>query len=121
MGVPEKLPPQMDGVCPDTEGQKWVTAGSPLLAPLRPVYAKRLSAAAVVVPKRGLEEEDEGEYRSPPTTPTAKEARIPALLSCPPAPRKRKPSRKCRRSGFRAFFNPPDLESVFVLHARKTN
>ncbi|XP_041007535.1 cyclin-dependent protein kinase inhibitor SMR6-like [Juglans microcarpa x Juglans regia] len=55
------------------------------------------------------------------TTPTAKEARIPEKLSCPPAPRKRRPSSRCHFDSVRVFFTPPDLETVFKLHVEKAN
>ncbi|ERN00890.1 hypothetical protein AMTRI_Chr03g139890 [Amborella trichopoda] len=50
------------------------------------------------------------------TTPRAEEFRIPELLSCPPAPKKRRlPS--SRASTALPFFYPPDLELFFFsLH-----
>ncbi|CAK9176160.1 unnamed protein product [Ilex paraguariensis] len=90
----------------ESEGKKWVIAGIALRAPLRSISTK---------PK---ECEDEGEVFS--TTPTAKEAKIPERLPCPPAPRKRRPKSTCHYNGAREFFSPPDLESVFI-HIERAN
>ncbi|XP_010555952.1 PREDICTED: uncharacterized protein LOC104825323 [Tarenaya hassleriana] len=88
----------------DCDGKKWVIAGISIRASLKPVNTKI----------RGESEQgrEEGE-RS--TTPTAKEAKIPAKLKCPPAPTKRRPALRCRSSVAREFFAPPDnLETVFI-------
>ncbi|KAJ9683378.1 hypothetical protein PVL29_019101 [Vitis rotundifolia] len=103
MGFSEK--PQVDGSI-ESEGKKWVIAGISIRAPLRPVSTK---------PR---EKESDDEACS--TTPTTKEARIPERLPCPPAPRKRRPSR-CHLNGVREFFTPPDLESVFIRHVERAN
>ncbi|XP_020228728.1 cyclin-dependent protein kinase inhibitor SMR6 [Cajanus cajan] len=88
----------------EPDSKKWVIAGI-ALRPLKPINTKRV----------GGEDGDNGEARS--TTPTAKEARIPEKLPCPPAPRKRRPSR-CGNT-VREFFTPPDLETVFKCHVQK--
>ncbi|CAA2954762.1 Hypothetical predicted protein [Olea europaea subsp. europaea] len=54
--------------------------------------------------------DDEDEHAK---TPTSADSRIPRMLACPPAPKKRKPSSRCHYAGVREFFNPPDLETVF--------
>ncbi|XP_042499013.1 cyclin-dependent protein kinase inhibitor SMR6-like [Macadamia integrifolia] len=102
MGYPQK--PQVDGGL-ESEGKKWVIAGIPLRAPLRSISTNKKDD--------GGNDEDECS-----TTPTSEEARIPERLSCPPAPRKRRPSR-CHFNGVREFFTPPDLESVFIRHVER--
>lgn len=92
-------------VSKDSEGKKWVIAGIAIRAPLKPISTKDCG-------------EDE-EARS--TTPTARESRIPEKLACPPPPRKRRPSSSCHFNGVREFFNPPDLESVFIRHVERAN
>ncbi|RDX84485.1 Cyclin-dependent protein kinase inhibitor SMR6, partial [Mucuna pruriens] len=86
----------------ESESKKWVIAGIAVRS-LKPINTKR---------------SDEEEELS--TTPTAKEARIPDKLPCPPAPRKRRPSR-CGNNlaGGREFFTPPDLETVFKCHVKE--
>ncbi|KDP46421.1 hypothetical protein JCGZ_10261 [Jatropha curcas] len=97
----------------DSEGKKWVIAGIAIRTSLKPINTK----------PRGKdigEAEDEEEECS--TTPTAKEARIPERLPCPPAPRKRRPVSRCNyNNSVREFFNPPDLESVFKCYVEKAN
>ncbi|XP_041013155.1 cyclin-dependent protein kinase inhibitor SMR6-like [Juglans microcarpa x Juglans regia] len=90
----------------ESDGKKWVIAGIPLRAPLKPIYTNPVEAWA------GSDGSEECS-----TTPTGEEARIPTRLTCPPAPRKRKPSLKCNYGGVREFFTPPDLESVFIQRA----
>lgn len=89
----------------ESEGKKWFLAGIAVRAPLKPISTK---------PR---EEDDE----SCSTTPTAREAQIPVKLSCPPPPRKRRPTSSCHFNGVREFFNPPELESVFICHAERAN
>ncbi|KAI3467570.1 hypothetical protein Pfo_024233 [Paulownia fortunei] len=104
MGVSEKLH-QMDGGAVDSE--KWVIAGIALRSPLKPIFTKP-------VEKRDAEEECS-------TTPTSAESRIPSRLPCPPAPKKRKPaSSRCHYGGVIEFFNPPDLETIFVRRVEGT-
>ncbi|XP_059310156.1 cyclin-dependent protein kinase inhibitor SMR6-like [Lycium ferocissimum] len=97
MGVGEKSNNKpMDG---------WIIA---LRRPLKPILTKAF---------RDEKDEDE-EENSTCTTPTSEESRIPRRLTCPPpAPKKRKSSSRCHQlinNGVREFFNPPDLESVFI-------
>ncbi|KAJ4729289.1 Cyclin-dependent protein kinase inhibitor SMR6 [Melia azedarach] len=109
MGFSKKS--QTDGGCGlDSEGKKWLIAGIAIRTSLKPINTK----------PRGKENEDD-EEESPSTTPTAKEARIPERLPCPPAPRKRRPPSRCNFNGVREFFTPPDLETVFKLHVEKAN
>ncbi|GMY26294.1 cyclin-dependent protein kinase inhibitor SMR6-like [Fagus crenata] len=103
MGFSEKALQVEGGLETTTEGKKWVIAGIPLRAPLKPIYTNPVEM-----------EEGREEFNS--TTPTGEEARIPTKLNCPPAPRKRKPSLKCNY-GVREFFTPPDLETVFIQRA----
>ncbi|TXG54711.1 hypothetical protein EZV62_019967 [Acer yangbiense] len=97
----------------DSEGKKWVIAGISIRTSLKPISTR----------SRGKEneEEHEEEEEACSTTPTAREARLPEKLSCPPAPRKRRPPTRCNFTGVREFFTPPDLESVFKLHVEKAN
>ena len=106
MGVSKKS--QMDGGL-ESEGKKWVIAGISVRASLKSISTK----------PRGKESEDDDEEACS-TTPTAKETRIPEISTCPPAPRKRRPSIRyfC---GAREFFTPPDLETVFIPHVEKAN
>ncbi|KAK7271656.1 hypothetical protein RJT34_27735 [Clitoria ternatea] len=87
----------------ENETKKWVIAKITVRS-LKPINTK----------KKNEDEDDEEECS---TTPTAKESRIPEKLPCPPAPRKRRPSR-CNNlgGGVREFFTPPDLETVFKCH-----
>ncbi|CAA0820172.1 Unknown protein [Striga hermonthica] len=93
----------------ESEGRKWVIAGVAVRAPLKPISTK------------SREEEDIDHGGPWPTTPTARESKLPEIFSCPPAPRKRRPSSNCSFRGVREFFNPPDLESVFMCHAERAN
>ncbi|OMO80084.1 hypothetical protein COLO4_24249 [Corchorus olitorius] len=117
MGVSGK--PQVEGGGLESEGaKKWVIAGIPLRAPLKPLYTTNPSMEK----DKGIiisDEEISDECNS--TTPTAEDARIPTILSCPPAPRKRKPSLKCNYGSVREFFTPPDLETVFIRHVERAN
>ncbi|KAG7657987.1 hypothetical protein ISN44_As01g050000 [Arabidopsis suecica] len=85
-----------------TEGKKWVITGISLHPPMKPIS---LSSAAV----SNTEDED-----LCPTTPTAASVRIPTVIPCPPAPKKRKLTLKVSYGGPREFFSPPDLETVFI-------
>ncbi|KAJ4711035.1 Cyclin-dependent kinase inhibitor SMR3-like protein [Melia azedarach] len=107
MGLSGK--PQVEGGL-ESEGKRWVIAGIPLRAPLRPIYTHPS------VDKEAADDDDEEC-----STPTNEEARIPARLMCPPAPRKRKSSLKCNYTGVREFFTPPDLETVFIRHVERAN
>lgn len=113
MGFSKKS--QSDGGL-DTESKKWVIAGISIRSSLKPINTK---------PARGKENEEENIYQDEEnysTTPTAKEARIPERLPCPPAPRKRRPPpSRCNFNGVMEFFTPPDLETVFKLHVEKAN
>ncbi|XP_068638931.1 cyclin-dependent protein kinase inhibitor SMR6-like [Aristolochia californica] len=109
MGISDKL--QVEGGL-ESEGQKWVIAGVSLRSPLRPLNKKSVSEKES---QSEVEEDEEGCS----TTPTAEEARIPERLPCPSAPRKGRPSAKCRFTGARDFFVPPDLDSVFILRVER--
>ncbi|KAG1342827.1 Cyclin-dependent protein kinase inhibitor SMR6 [Cocos nucifera] len=90
------------------EGTIWTIAGIPLPAPLRPIKIKPSQNDA--------EKEEEADMLD--MTPRQKEAKIPERLSCPPAPKKPKPSLRCNPNGVE-FFSPPDLESVFIRRVEK--
>ncbi|KAH6774403.1 cyclin-dependent kinase inhibitor SMR3-like protein [Perilla frutescens var. hirtella] len=92
----------------DSEAKKWVIAGIAIRAPLKPISTKARDDCG----------EDDGACS---TTPTARESRIPEKLACPPAPRKRRPASTCHFNGAREFFNPPELESIFMCHAGRAN
>ncbi|OIT32000.1 PREDICTED: uncharacterized protein LOC109241669 [Nicotiana attenuata] len=89
------------------ESKKWVIAGITIVAPLRSISTK---------PREDSEDEEECS-----TTPTARDSRIPERLPCPPAPMKRRPKSTCHYNSVREFFNPPDLESVFIRHVERAN
>lgn len=108
MGVSEKPIKVEGGVVVETESKKWVVAGISVRSPLKPVFIKP------VVGKEQYDDVEEEEEECP-TTPTAEEAKIPIrIMTCPPAPKKPKVSSKCQFDGFRDFFIPPDLDSVFI-------
>ncbi|XP_061372758.1 cyclin-dependent protein kinase inhibitor SMR6-like [Gastrolobium bilobum] len=110
MGFSEKA--QVEGGL-ESDSRKWVIAGIALRAPLKPIYT-------IPVEKEQQDESDMEEECS--TTPKGEQARIPTTLTCPRAPRKRKPSLKCNYSGgAREFFTPPDLETVFIRHVERAN
>ncbi|XP_058088305.1 cyclin-dependent protein kinase inhibitor SMR6 [Magnolia sinica] len=104
MGISEKI--QVEGGL-ESESKKWVITGIPLRTHLRPINTN---------PKEKFfdGEDVEAEEEECSTTPTAEESRIPKRFSCPPAPKKKKPTSKCHFSGVREFFSPPDLDSVFI-------
>ncbi|CAB4275305.1 hypothetical protein PRUPE_3G291500 [Prunus persica] len=108
MGFSKKS--QVDGGL-ESEGKKWVIAGISVRTSLKPINTKL----------RAKESEAGEEEEASSTTPTAKEARIPEIFSCPPAPRKSRPPSRCNFNGVREFFTPPDLDSVFKLHVEKAN
>ena len=102
----------------DSESKTWVIAGIPLRTPLKPIYTEKNNPRVVESRERGHDHCDgdgNGEACGS-TTPTGEESRIPTRLTCPPAPRKRKPSLKCNYGVVREFFTPPDLETVFIRH-----
>ncbi|TKY58686.1 hypothetical protein E2542_SST15755 [Spatholobus suberectus] len=111
MGFSEKA--QVEGGFDSDNNRKWVIAGIALRGPLKPIYT-------IPVEKEQKEQEVETEECS--TTPTSVESKIPTPFTCPPAPRKPKPSLKCNYRGVvREFFTPPDLETVFIRHVEKAN
>lgn len=93
------------------ENKMWVIAG----IAFRPNKLKSISTNRE---EGGFEDEvEEGS-----TTPTSTDSRIPEKLICPPAPAKRRPVSTCHYNGAREFFNPPDLESVFIIrHVERAN
>lgn len=101
----------------ETGGKKWAVAGISIRAALKPISMKQRLKVRETGEGGGTNvEEEEEEGSSRPTTPTAREARIPDSLPCPAAPRKRRPRpSRCNMSRAREFFTPPDLESVFKL------
>ncbi|RAL40926.1 hypothetical protein DM860_008624 [Cuscuta australis] len=92
-------------------GKQWAFPEISMCAPLKSISTK---AAAEGGDCRRSDDE-----RS--TTPTARGSRIPERLPCPPAPRKRRPSSVCRYNGVKEFFDPPELESVFVRRVERAN
>ncbi|KZV32935.1 hypothetical protein F511_01446 [Dorcoceras hygrometricum] len=94
----------------ESETQKWVIAGISIWEPIKSISTKHIE---------GHETEEEQGACS--TTPTARESKIPERLLCPPAPRKRRPASRCHLKGNREFFNPPELESIFIRHAERAN
>ncbi|XP_022735266.1 cyclin-dependent protein kinase inhibitor SMR6-like [Durio zibethinus] len=111
MGVSGK--PQVDGGL-ESDGKKWVIAGISLRAPLKPICTNPPV-------EKDKESDDHQGDESCSTTPTGEGARIQTILTCPPAPRKRKPTLKCNYGSVREFFTPPDLETVFIRHVEGAN
>ncbi|XP_030530950.1 cyclin-dependent protein kinase inhibitor SMR6-like [Rhodamnia argentea] len=111
MGVSKK--PQVDSGSSESEIKKWVVSGAVVKA-MKPISTKARS-------RDGGEGDEADADAARSTTPTAREARIPEKLPCPPAPRKRRPpSSSCHMlTGAREFFNPPDLETVFKRHVER--
>lgn len=91
----------MDGYV-DLDAKEWNLAGISL-SPLKPIFTGSA--------RRDFDEEDFC------ITPKSEEARIPSILVCPPPPKKRKSASTCHASGVREFFDPPDLETVFIQRA----
>lgn len=96
----------------DSDGKQWVIAEISIRASLKPLKMKLRK------PERETEAEEEiysGSEEYCCITPTAKEAKAPEKLKCPPAPRKRRPALKCRSNvGVEYFVPPSDLETVFI-------
>lgn len=65
------------------------------------------------------EEEEEASSRNGCCTPKGKRFRIPEILTCPPAPKKRRVTPNCltKRSPI-AYFAPPDIELFFFFAFR---
>ncbi|XAR65102.1 hypothetical protein NMG60_11009075 [Bertholletia excelsa] len=93
------------------DDKKWVIAGISIRTPLKPILTYPV--------EKQQEKRDEDDEVS---TPTAEDARIPARLPCPPAPRKRRAASRCHvyNSAGREFFTPPDLETVFIRREQRT-
>lgn len=135
MGVSDKL--QVEAVALDLDGKKWVIAGilpkvssTPSLKSITTTSSANRRLPGKQLTAEGEEVEvvdDEYNEEACSTTPTGEESRIPTQLSCPPAPRKRRPpSSKCHLTMAPAaaaveFFTPPDLESVFVRRIERAN
>ncbi|CAA2989081.1 Hypothetical predicted protein [Olea europaea subsp. europaea] len=79
--------------------------GTALRNPLKPISTNPVEKLVL------QKDEEEREFS---TTPKSAESRIPSRLICPPAPKKRKASSRCHVAGVMEFFNPPDLETVFI-------
>lgn len=114
MGFSEKQQVVDVGYDSAETNKKWVIAGIPLRSPLKPIFTLN--------PVETVRDDDDGQEDCS-TTPTGEEARIPTRFTCPPAPRKQRPSLKCNYGvAHREFFTPPDLETVFIRrHIEKAN
>jgi hypothetical protein len=95
--VLSEKPIQMEG---ESDSRKWIISGVQTRSSLKLIFT--------ISSDKPVEEEDECS-----TTPTAEEARIPAMLECPPAPRKPKASSRYHYDGVKQFLNPPHLETLF--------
>ncbi|MCL7035428.1 hypothetical protein MKW94_018879 [Papaver nudicaule] len=103
MGLSMKSQVLVDGRETTEGNKKWVVAGILVRTPLKAINTNKK-----------IEDGDNEEQ----TTPTSVDARINSeRLLCPPAPRKRRPSLKFHSNRKATdFFNPPELESMFVTH-----
>ncbi|XP_047333458.1 cyclin-dependent protein kinase inhibitor SMR15-like [Impatiens glandulifera] len=83
--------------------ESWVIAGIPFKSSLKPVV--------FTSPATDNNKEEES-----PTTPTSEASRIPSQLPPPPRKPKTAPLKRSYNGGGggRVFFNPPDLETVFI-------
>ncbi|CAL0330849.1 unnamed protein product [Lupinus luteus] len=111
----------VEGSFESEDNKKWVIAGIALKAPLKPIYT--IPSKKKKKKKKEQEQEVEADECSS-TTPTSVESKIPTMLTCPPAPMKRKPSLKCNYCGIvKELFTatPHDLESVFMRQFEKAN
>ncbi|CAL0312990.1 unnamed protein product [Lupinus luteus] len=111
-----------EGNFESADSKNWVKAGIGLRAPLKSIYTIPLEKKKKKKLKKKKEQEEEEEKEYICTTPTSSKSRIPAMLSCPPAPMKRKPSGKCNHQGVvKELFTaiPQDLESVFMQRVKQ--
>ncbi|KAF3431209.1 hypothetical protein FNV43_RR25939 [Rhamnella rubrinervis] len=107
MGLSEKQQVVDVGYDSAETNKKWVIAGIPIRSPLKPIFT--------MDPDETERDDDDGGEEECSTTPTGEEARIPTTFTCPPPPRKQKPTLRCNYGvGRREFFTPPDLETVFI-------
>ncbi|KAF9664723.1 hypothetical protein SADUNF_Sadunf16G0047800 [Salix dunnii] len=66
------------------------------------------------------DQESDGDIIVGCSTPKAQRFRIPEILSCPPAPMKRRVTTKCSsKESPRVFFAPPDIELFFLFAFHK--
>nr|ACU18721.1 unknown [Glycine max] len=81
----------------NNNNRKWVIAGIALRAPLKPIYTTMIPTEKEQKEEVEIETTEEcSSCSSSTTTPTSVESKIPTPLTCPPAPRKRKPAlKKC--------------------------
>ncbi|KAF4381610.1 cyclin-dependent protein kinase inhibitor SMR6 [Cannabis sativa] len=122
MGFSKKS--QIDGGF-ESEGKKWVIAGISVRSSLKPIKTKTHKAKDYENDNNNNNNnnnngDDDYDSESCSTTPKSRESRIPEGLKCPPAPRKRRPSR-CNFNGVRDFFTVPDLETVFIRRVEEAN
>ncbi|CAI9775364.1 unnamed protein product [Fraxinus pennsylvanica] len=89
----------------DIEEKTHQMDGIALRNPLKPICTNPVEKLLL------QKDEEEQEFS---TTPKSADSRIPSRLICPPAPKKRKASSRCHFAGVMEFFNPPDLETVFI-------
>ncbi|KAE9614459.1 hypothetical protein Lalb_Chr05g0228391 [Lupinus albus] len=113
-----------EGSFETADSKKWVIAGIGLRAPLKPIYTIPLEKKNKKKKnkKKEQEEEEEEERVYICTTPTSSKSRIPTMLSCPPAPMKRKASGKSNHRGVvKELFTttPHDLETVFMQRVKQ--
>ncbi|KAG9449408.1 hypothetical protein H6P81_009373 [Aristolochia fimbriata] len=78
------------------------------------------SPSTTTCPPVEIEEDNGGDDFSASgcSTPRAERYRIPKLLSCPPAPKKRRIALRCSPRKPISFFTPPELEVFFFFALR---
>ncbi|XP_019439217.1 PREDICTED: uncharacterized protein LOC109344948 [Lupinus angustifolius] len=111
-----------EGSFESADSKKWVIAGIGLRAALKPIYTIPFEKKKKLKKKKKEREEEEEESEYICTTPTSLKSRIPTMLSCPPAPMKRKSSGKCDYRGVvKELFTatPHDLETVFMQRVKQ--
>ncbi|KAE9607879.1 hypothetical protein Lal_00040039 [Lupinus albus] len=107
----------VEGSFESEDNKKWVIAGIALKAPLKPIYT-------IPSEKKKEQEQEVEAVECFSTTPTNVESKIPTMLTCPPAPMKRKPTLKYNYCGIvKELFTatPHDLETVFMRQVEKAN
>lgn len=80
-----------------------------------------LGFTASAPPTTAVRPEDHRDDEEECRTPTSEESRIPAVLTCPPAPKKRRPAPSCKRKlEFFEILNRTGIDEIFRPVAERT-